>query len=353
MFRLIKKIFSSILFQHLLFWAVICLLMIYPEVATNDTIEPAFQSLFSIIYVAFAVYVNLIFLIPRYLRKKKYIIYIAFQLLNILIFVIFDILTLIYLFNRVISKEFIDPTFPDNLRLIIWVFVEISIVFIFISITTFLKFLRDWVNMQDKIIKIKEIEKQRLQAELNSLKSQINPHFLFNTLNNLYSLALYKSEETPGLILKLSDLMRYIIYDCRANRVSIQQEIDFINNYISLEKLRLGEQILVSLNIVGDTNKKIAPLIFINLVENAFKHCKKSEDSFIKIDFDIENQNVLIFSIENSCENCKNNSNNPYSGIGIQNVKKRLELLYPKNAEMIISNENNVYKIILKIKKYE
>jgi sensor histidine kinase YesM len=227
------------------------------------------------------------------------------------------------------------------------------LILFFVIITTFLKLLRDWIKLQDNALKIKEMERQHLEAELRSLKAQINPHFLFNTLNNLYSLSLDNSPKTPDMILKLSDLMRYIIYDCRENKVPIKKELDFIENYLSLERLRLGDSVHVSFEVVGEPNLFVAPLLFINFIENAFKHGKKEKGTTIRVCFDFSKEQKLDFQVTNSTYDDVDSHQKEYSGIGIENVIKRLNLLYPQKHTLIIESKDQTYSVKLNLQCYE
>jgi LytS/YehU family sensor histidine kinase len=199
------------------------------------------------------------------------------------------------------------------------------------------------------------IEKQKLEAELKTLKGQLNPHFLFNSLNNIYSLSLIRSDKVPGLIIKLSDLMRHIIYDSRENYISLEKEIDFVNNFIELQKIRTSEKTKISYTITGKIpNARIAPLLFEPFIDNAFKHGLPglSENDFISILFDFEKEGQLLFKIENNFE-FYTHSTNKHSGIGLENVKKRMELLYkPDEYQLLIEKKERIFSVelILKLK---
>ena len=144
---------------------------------------------------------------------------------------------------------------------------------LYVGITSFLKLIKDWLSLQDINLKLVKIEQQKLEAELKTLKGQLNPHFLFNSLNNIYSLALIKSDKVPELILKLSDLMRHIIYESKENYISLEKEIEFVNNFIELQKIRTSDKTKIKYEIKGKIpSAKIAPLLFEPFIDNAFKH---------------------------------------------------------------------------------
>lgn len=341
-----KKIIQSILFQHFIFWSVFIfsfyLLIFGLEGFSLQKFTPTrtLSTFLTIFYISIAVYINLLILIPYFLKRKKYISFGLLQIINIVFIITLNLFSSLLLEKANISEVNIFNEF----------IYEAILISLFISITTFLKLLRDWINFQEDSIKFKETQRQKLEAELKLLRGQINPHFLFNTLNNLYALSLDKSDKTPNLILKLSDLMRYMLYDCRDSYVLIDKEISFIKNYLELEKIRIGEKANVEMKVNGSTGlQQIAPLLFIPFIENAFKHgCNRQlNHSFIKINFDIEKQGVIKFCIENTKEDKDYLKDTKYSGIGIENVKKRLILLYPEKHSLKISDNQNVFKVEL------
>ena len=178
----------------------------------------------------------------------------------------------------------------------------------------------------DQWIWVKSMKAGKREAELSLLRSQINPHFFFNTLNNLYALTITKSEQAPEVILKLSDMMRYTIYEGEKETVKLLDEITYLENYIELHKIRYKKSVEISFNHSVDTSLTVAPLMFIILLENAFKHGIESlaENAFIHIDL-YEDKNFICFDIEN---NFDPNDQNESTGIGLNNLKKRLSLLY-------------------------
>ena len=195
---------------------------------------------------------------------------------------------------------------------------------------------------------------KNVQTELQFLKNQINPHFLFNTLNNLYALTLKKSDLAPDVVIKLSDMLRYMLYECNEKEVALSKEIKYIQNYIELEKIRLSKNVDIQIKIEGDISKTyIAPLLIIPFIENSFKHGLKYSSSNAYLHFNVNaNQNELAFYIENSKANNMAGSirTNTTGGIGLVNVKKRLELIYPSTHSLKIQESPNSYTIDLKIK---
>ena len=189
-------------------------------------------------------------------------------------------------------------------------------------------------------------------AELKLLKAQLNPHFLFNTLNNLYGLSVAKSDKLPNLMLKLSDLLRYSLYDTKETYVALEKEIQYLENYMSLEKIRLEETAEISFVKKGDLgSKKIAPMLFIVFVENAFKHLGASKEEKSRVAVEIEGTaNKLTLKCENTIDGvgtAGNNLESGKSGIGLKNAKKRLALLYPEKHQLTIVENDTTYSVTL------
>lgn len=194
---------------------------------------------------------------------------------------------------------------------------------------------------------VKTLRDEKTKAELQLLKNQINPHFFFNTLNNLYGLTIEKSDKAPDVILKLSDMMRFTIYEGNKDEVSIHNEIDYLTKYIELHKIRYQERIKINFEHVVDHDYKIAPLLFIVLLENAFKHGAESliQNAYINIKLEAIN-NVIFFEIEN---NFKELDKKIKPGIGIANLKQRLSLIYLNKNDLKFEIKNNTYKATLKL----
>ena len=205
-----------------------------------------------------------------------------------------------------------------------------------------------WVFEQWKWIQ--ELKKEKSKTELSLLKTQINPHFFFNTLNNLYALTVKSSPQAPEVILKLSDMMRYTIYDGEKETVKISEEIAYLNNYIELHKIRYRKSVEITFNHNIDMNLNIPPLLYIILLENAFKHGIETlaENAFIHVNL-YDNDDFIYFEIEN---NFDPNEITNSKGIGLQNLKRRLSLLYKQQHELNIDITNNIYKTLLKIPKH-
>ena len=199
-----------------------------------------------------------------------------------------------------------------------------------------------------QLSEIKQIENDRLQFELSLLKNQINPHFFFNTLNNLYALSLEKSDDTPALILKLSEMMRYTIYDCKAPKVSIVGEVAYLENFIALQKMRHFERGIITFKKeIIDPSIPVAPMILIVFLENAFKHGfdLMEKDAFINLRLKTTAEMIHLY-IENNFDNSENENQ---IGIGLENVKRRLSLIYPEAHELKIVTNKHVFSVDLKL----
>ena len=286
-------------------------------------------------------YLNYLVLFPKLYFYKKYILYI------LSVSVCFWIV--VYLPIQILPDHFFRPVLPDvffqhgrrgphpprepflfgrNYTILLFILSS----FVAISIRT---------NQH-----LQKIENEKLNAELLFLKAQINPHFLFNTLNSIYSLAIQKDDKTPEAIVQLSDLMRYILRDTKENLVSLDKEVEYINNYIALQQARMGNTVKVTYTKEGAFyNKKIAPLFLISFIENAFKHgLNPDENSEITIEIKLAEDKLHLY-----VKNKQVTSVNQEAGIGLQNTQERLKLLYPSAHSLNIKEEEGNYIVQLSI----
>lgn len=221
--------------------------------------------------------------------------------------------------------------------------IPFAVFFISIPILFALWLFEQWKWLQN-------LKAEKSNAELSLLRAQINPHFFFNTLNNLYALTIKNSKQAPEVILKLSDMMRYTIYEGEKEKVKIADEIEYLKNYIELHKIRYKKKVEISFKHTIDTNLTISPLLYIILLENAFKHGVESlaENAFIHINL-YEDKHAIYFELENNFDAKEQTES---SGIGLKNLKKRLSLVYKNNHELHVNTQNNIYKTTLKIEKH-
>lgn len=291
-------------------------------------------------------YLVIYYLIPKYLLKRKYLAFFLWLL---------SFLLLLYLLrtglNYVLVSKNIWPE-ADGIQNAFTFNHVIAVTlgeFYVISLVSAIKLTHDWISEKRKN---DELQKIQLRTELDFLKSQIQPHFFFNTLNNLYALIIKKSSNAPDVVLKLSEIMQYVLYEVKESKISLLKEINYIYSYLELEKLRYGNKINANLEITGDIDEiEIPPLLFLPFIENCFKHGTKNNEN-IKVDISFEIKgNFLFFTVENSFQALEANS--VKHGIGIDNVRRRLELLF-KNDFILTTNSNkNKFKIFLKIPIHE
>lgn len=320
--------------QHLVFWCLSLLVLVNLMRVSADlkTIDWVYGVVFQFIIVL-PVYINLLLLVPRIMARNRYFLYFLTVVLDLAIGIGFYFLV----FNYVV-----DWILPGYYFVAVYDVFEIGLILLaYLLLTLLLKLARAWFF-------VNKSEQERTRYQLEALKSQINPHFLFNTLSSIYSLSRKKSDMTPGVILQLSDIMRYMIYETNSDTVKLIKELEIINNIIEIHQVRFGEAFVVEKNIEGDIGEiKIAPLLFIPFVENAMKYCSPSTDGnfFFGIHFTI-NENTLCFKIENSY--AKNDDKGvEQGGIGLENVSKRLSLLYPDKYRLYISENHHVFKVEL------
>jgi len=313
-------------YTHLLFWAVYYFHRVYLYIEHYDQ-TPIVQLIELPVKVGVA-YLHLYLLMPVWLANKKYFYYGI------------GIVSSIFL-GTVLQTEIIRGMigsgiyrFNADLLYSPWKFSSTaSHITMIVFITMLIKILKDQYLQQQKVHKV---EKQRLHSELMFLKTQINPHFFFNTLNNLYSLVLNKSDKAADAILKLSALMEYVIYESEKKKVSLSSEIAHLHNFIDLEKLRFGSELTIQLDLkLSEKDFRIPPMLLIPLVENCFKHGKanKNNEFLIRISAEIKRK-MLIFNTYNThnAEAKTDKKVSTHYGVGLQNVMRRIELIYGKNA---------------------
>ena len=333
---------------HILFWIcsiafAITAFYVASDYKLNLNSELIIRAIVPNIGFAVAVYINLFLLIPKFLKNKNYIFYLFWLVLllaftSTLIQLMFVTLLKAKTFNSQFSSLFSAHFFTASF---------------YVGVTSLFKFVKDWLKLQEMKLKLIQIEREKLEAELNTLKSQLNPHFLFNCLNNIYSLALTNSPQTPETILKLSDLMRHVLYESRENFIQVKKEIDFLCNFMELQKIRLSGKIDIQCTITGDIpDMKVIPLIFEPFIDNAFKHGIRNPDPSPYIHVAITFiKDSMHFKITNNFINSENPSTNKNSGIGLKNIEKRLEFLYsPTDYTFEVIKNENTFSVSLEVK---
>lgn len=286
-------------------------------------------------------YANYLFLLPRFLANKDN--RLSYFLKVALLFLV-SVVALI-LIKSLARGEFLAIEHSMFYRKSFIIELSLSAMFILLFVSL-LKFVENYVEVEAQK---KEIENQQLRTELMLLKSQINPHFLFNAFNNLYALAIQNSKETPAIIEKLSQIMRYTLYESSKSEVALEKEIALIENMIALERLHLGNEgtiIFEKNNSLQAEKVKIAPMILVTFLENAFKHGSKGAKTHVEIHLELQN-NVLIYEVKNRKDEHANLLEK--SGIGLKNVKRQLELYYHQKHTLYIQEDEQNYGIELKI----
>ncbi len=288
------------------------------------------------------------YLIPRYLFTKKYSKFILLSFYTFVISIWLELIITLSIFVFISNYQMykMDPSSFDAVLLFVGLY-------FIIIVATAIKLVRHSFQIQKKNRELDnlklETELKLKEAELKLLKAQIHPHFLFNTLNNLYGLTLEKSNKAPDLVLRLSEILDYILYRCNEKRVSLSEEIHNLKNYIEIEKIRYSEKLNLELNFPENTNNlSIAPLIILPFVENAFKHGVSNYPGIATVKIKILlTGNNLIFNIENTKNPNIKKDKNYSKGIGLNNVKQRLNLMYPEKYILSINNYAETFLVNL------
>ncbi len=286
---------------------------------------------------------------PLFYNNKKYLLFIFSLIINAsIINLIFN-----YLINKKVNEFLAQVSNLPEVTLLESFVQGISITILFSIFIVMAK-----LGRQTFVKQYYDNQRVKLQmkSELENLKAQLSPHFLFNTMNNFYGLAVEKSNKLPDLMLRLSDLMRYSLYETKKATVLLDKEIEYLKNYIELEKIRLEDSLQLQFNYDDKTSHEleITPLILIVFVENAFKHSRNSIGKIIKIDIDLKimPNDWMLFTIQNNFDKNKANETKLVGGIGIENVKKRLEVIYPNLEHSLNFNNdsNEIFTVELKLK---
>lgn len=289
-------------------------------------------------------YFNIYFLFPNFLRKKNYGSYFIAILLSISLATLIMASALMLLNTLTVADK-------ADLFSVGFMLPSAMAITYTTAITMSLKLVKHWYENERLA---KDLEKLNTETELKYLKSQINPHFLFNSLNSIYALSLKKSDLTPELILKLSDILRYILYEGSEKKVGLSQEIKYLKSFLELEKVRHGDRMSLDIEIIGDVDhQEIAPMLLIPFVENSFKHGlgKDRSQGFVKVVLEMDGDK-MNFSITNSKpknEHRLSNEKGYTGGIGLKNVKKRLNLLYPKKHKLDVRETENEFNVSLQL----
>jgi two-component system LytT family sensor kinase len=336
-YHLLYWIFN-VLFFTLIFWSRNGYTNFLKNLHENASFLP-FGMLFT--------YFSVNYLIQEYFLKNRIALYITFQIIVLLLYPpVSNAVVTLYVspvIHNVHAQYSLYNGFLSIILILIFGIVPLA------GVKILNQFRRDVLLRQKTEHDKMQAELKLKEAELKLLKGQIHPHFLFNTLNNLYSLSLEKSDKTPDLLIKLADMLSYIIYDCRSEKVPLTKEIDFIESFLELQRVRY-DTCNISFKLNGElNNKEIAPMILHTFIDNSFKHGadKDSGNPWIKITATCK-KDTLFFTVINSTK-IITEDNKKVPGIGISNVDKRLDLIYPDRHDLVINNSGGRYSVFLKL----
>jgi len=349
-----KKRITTV-FIHLFIWVALFSLplLFRPHYAHESALESLsfhvpIQIWMTDLFMVIAFYVNLLALMPKFFNKKKWGYYVLFTC----VFLVGSLF--IHIVAREVNELFGQQTFfdmgkrpppPKGFE-----FHQFSFIFMFVMVWALSMVYYLIVELQESLRHSDEVHATALQSELSFLKAQVNPHFLFNTLNNIYVLTLKKSDDAPVAVMKLSNLMRRITNDTGVDFVPISEEISFIGDYIELQSLRLTPKTKVNYTINGNYDSlQIAPRILIPFIDNAFKYGVSNRfESEVMIHFEFED-NKMFFTIQNAIHTSSGGESLESSGVGLGNSKRRLELLYKDKYNLKITQTQGHYQVLLKI----
>nr|WP_321244727.1 sensor histidine kinase [uncultured Psychroserpens sp.] len=341
---ILKKIGHILL--HLLFWVGVLFFYTYFFGVKSSSFDDIL--LFSLCLMPTTIattYVSIYKLIPDYLITKKYKLFVLYSVYTLIISVYLLIVSLFFSLIYISNFEY-DEMNPAT-KNIIFISTAVYLVVVVVSAFKLLKLNLEQAS-KTKVLETKILDTQLKlkEQELNYLKMQIHPHFLFNTLNTMYGLALKKAEQTPDMILKLSNLLDYLLYQAEKPFVLISEEIEHIEDYIALEKMRFNDTLNVTMDVkLESKNTMIAPMLLLPFIENSFKH-GSIKNGVLHIDIKLTAGSEQVhFRIKNS----NSQSASSQHGIGLENIKKRLELLYPNKHELLIDNTIDTFNVDLQL----
>lgn len=335
---------------QLTYWifASLTLLFIFSNSQSDFTVRVAVSITISAISFGVSSFINYI-LIPKYLFEGRFFKFFYLLMFSVLFSIWINLLSIIFILWYT-AYYFPGSSLPNRTDLMLL----ISGSFLIITFAAIIHFIKETYT---KLIERNRAEQQKTETELKLqeaklklLQGQLHPHFLFNMLNNLYGLWMENSKSTPDVILKLSSLLDYMLYECDKDKVDLRNEIQFISNYIDLERIRHDNRLKLDLQIPAISNNySIAPLILFCFVENAFKHGanKSSGESSVAIHLNINND-LLEFDVQNSF--VQTNMQKTSSGVGLKNVQERLNLIYPNNHNLQLDDNNGVFRATLSLK---
>lgn len=330
--------------QHLVFWVLsyLVFVQVFKTGEAAEKIDYVYSALFHATIVP-AVYINLWGLLPRLANGRRWWWY---ALAVAVLIALFSWLN--YSFFQDWSK-YLLPNYFFISYFRMW---EVSLFFIvYLGFTSLLKLSRSWFMVNELQRRLLQTETEKVQIELKALKAQVNPHFFFNTLNGIYSMTLDKDERLPQTVLQLSHLMRYFLYESREDLVPLEKEWQVLRDYISLQRIRSGPGLQVEPVLEGEIKQqRIAPLLLITFAENAFKHGAKGNTGAVNIHLLLQvKEDGIYFRIQNTLGKVDEVEPDQYKGVGLENVRRRLALLYPGKHTLTIHETEQDFMVTLQL----
>lgn len=350
MFQMVNRIMENRVLTHVLYWLGIVLVYVIPATIITQSPEPLVNKLCYLPSQILATYGLIYYQIPRLVYQKKYGQFMVSLIVSIYVTTVIARIFKVYVYETVLGADLPKDPFVDILtqmtpllgQYFLWVYLPAIL-------TLILKSIKDHFRERERM---ETLLKEKAQAELNFLKAQIHPHFLFNTLNNLYTLTLRKSDLAPQTVRKLSDILRYMFYQCKAPAVPVREEVQLLQNYIDLELLRYGDRLdFVFETKIANPEARIAPLVLLSMVENAFKHGASGAIGRPQVHIHLEEKNgALSFRVFNSKPPVQKTDETDHKrGIGVSNIKRQLELLYAGHYHLEINETPSTYTVQLQI----
>ncbi|HYH57421.1 MAG TPA: histidine kinase, partial [Anseongella sp.] len=336
------RIVRNRILLHLLFWTISYYILLNIFSGSGSGFLPI-DYLYAAIFTGtliIPVYLNLLFLIPRYLHARNYPVYILWVVLVLLAGT---------LFNHYLFASLIDYVLPGYYFISYYSFLDLlKFFFLFLLLTSLLKLAKEWIRLNKDREQLILLEKEKLKAELQALINQVNPHFLFNSLTVLYSLALRKSGETPEAIIRLSEILRYVIYKSDSDYVPIGLEAKIIEDYIHLQRYRVGPQVVIDFTKEIQHDSLIAPVLLLQLLENSFKHGIKGDGDPAFIHMNLQADSTHIYFLIENGKGAKPEAGQS-SGIGLKNIRERLRLTYQDRGSLNVTETHHSFSVELVI----
>ena len=350
MSKIVNRILENRVLTHVLYWLAIVLGYAVPGMILLQSVEPLVNKLCYLPAQLIATYWLIYYQVPNYILTRKYFRFFLSFILSAYIVTVIARIFKVYVYETILGADLAKDSLINILTEVQPLLGQyFTWVYLVALITLLVKLIKDHFKEKEQI---ETLLKEKAQAEISFLKAQIHPHFLFNTLNNLYTLTLRKSDLAPNIVRKLSDMLSYMFYQCKAHSVPIVQEIQLLQTYIDLEMIRYGERLELKFeHELENELAEIAPLVLLSMVENAFKHGASGDINKPVIHIQLkEADNQLFFRVFNSKPPKGQEDDTQFKkGIGVSNIKRQLELIYPNHYSLAINEQERTYEVQLNI----